>query len=139
MRFASDGRRIFPFIRLREGNMRPLKYLASFTAVALMLCAAAFSKDIKSGSFDLAEPAHVGSTVLQPGHYKAEWTGTQSAVKVSILQNGRTVATAQATLKQLPAKASANAVSLETLQNNSKRVDEIDFNNRSEALVLSGA
>jgi len=117
--------------------MKPVKYLASFIAVALMLCATAFSKDSNSGNFDLTEPATVGSTVLQPGHYKAEWKGAETAVEVSILQHGKTVATTQATLKQLPNKASADAVTLETLHN-SKRVDEIEFDNRSEALVLSG-
>ena len=118
--------------------MNSLKYVASFAAVALLLCATAFSKDKNSGSFDLSEPASVGSTVLQPGHYKVEWTGTEKDVRVSILQSGKTIATTDATIEQLPSKASANAVALKTEQDNTKRVDEIEFNNRSEALVISG-
>jgi hypothetical protein len=118
--------------------MRSLKYLASFAAAALLLCAAAFAKDFNSGSFDLTEPAHVGSTVLQPGHYKAEWTGAQTDLKVSIMQHGKIVATSDATIKQLPAKSPSDAVTLGNTQDNTRRLDEIDFNNRSEALVLSG-
>jgi hypothetical protein len=118
--------------------MNSLKYGASFAAVALLLCATAFSKDKNSGSFDLPEPAKVGSTVLQPGHYKVEWTGTEKDVKVSILQRGKTVATANGSIEQLPSKALADAVSLKTQQDNTKSVDEIEFDNRSEALVLSG-
>lgn len=118
--------------------MNSLRSVASFAAVALLLCATAFSKDKNSGSFDLSEAATVGSTVLQPGHYKVEWTGTEKDVKVSILQKGKTVATSGATVEQLQSKPSADAVSLESEQDNTKRVNEIEFSNRSEALVFSG-
>ncbi len=116
--------------------MKSLKYIASFTAVAFVLCAAAFAKNANSGNFELTQHARVGSTVLQPGHYKAEWTGSQ-AVQISIVQNGKTVATTQGTVKALP-RRSADAVTLETLQDKTQRVDEIDFSRHSEALVLSG-
>jgi hypothetical protein len=118
--------------------MNSLKYGASFAAVALLLCATAFSKDSNSGSFDLSEPATVGSTVLQPGHYKVQWTGTEKDVKVSVLQKGKTIATSDATIEQLPSKATADAVSLKIQQDNTKRVDEIEFDNRSQALVFPG-
>ena len=107
-------------------------------AVAWLLSLGAFAKDVNSGSFDLAETAHVGSTVLQPGHYKAEWSGPKDAVTVSILHDGKTVATTQAKVKELPAKAPYSSVTVKTLDNNTTQVDEIDFNHRSEALVLSG-
>jgi hypothetical protein len=79
----------------------------------------------------LAETAKVGSTVLQPGHYKAEWTGPENAVKVSILRNGKTVATTEGSIKELPSKAESNSGTVNTLPDNSPRVDEIDFNNRT--------
>jgi len=118
--------------------MKFLKYVASFTAVAFLLGAAAFARDANSGSFDLTEPAHVGATLLQPGHYKAEWTGRNDALTVSILDHGKTVATTQGSMKELPSKATATEVTVRTRKNNSKRVEEIDFSNRSEALLLSG-
>jgi hypothetical protein len=136
------GASFFHSLIEKEENMKSSKFLASFSAVALILCAAAFAKDNKvkkSGSFDLTEPAQIGSTLLQPGHYKAEWTGSDDALQVSILENGKTVATTQATLKQLPSKAAADAVIVKTADNNSKQIEEIDFNNRTEALTLAGA
>lgn len=118
--------------------MQSLKSLGLIVSIALLLSLGAFAKNENSGSFDLAQTAKVGSTVLQPGHYKAEWTGPQNAVKVSILQNGKTVATTEGSIKELPSKAENDSVTIKTLPDNSTRVDEIDFNNRSEALLLSG-
>jgi len=118
--------------------MQSIRFFAVFSVVALALSLPAFAKDTNTGSFDLAQTAHVGSTVLQPGHYKAEWTGPNTALHVTIEHNGKTVATAQGHLKQLASKAPYDAVTVRTLKNNTTRVDEIDFNNRTEALVLAG-
>lgn len=117
--------------------MRALKALL-FTIFALTLCVTAFAKDSNSGKFDLSQPAKVGSTVLQPGQYTAEWTGSNDAVKINILQHGKTVATAEGTVKQLPAKSPYSSVSMKTQPDNTNNVDEIDFNNRSEALIIHG-
>lgn len=118
--------------------MRLIKYLASIVAVAVVLSLGAFAKDQNSGKFDLAQTARVGSTTLQPGHYKAEWTGPNNALHISILQDGKTVATTQGKLKELPTKAEADAVTLRTESDRTKKVEEIDFNNRTEALILPG-
>jgi len=118
--------------------MRALKYLASLLSFALILCAAGFAKDSNSGNFNLAQPAKVGSTVLQPGHYKAEWTGPNDSLKINILQRGKTVATAEGRIKELPEKSPYDAVSVKTQADNSTKIDEIDFSNRSEALIIRG-
>jgi hypothetical protein len=118
--------------------MQSIKHSLSLVAAALLLCAFAWAKDVNSGSFELPERAHVGSTILPPGHYKVEWTGSETGLKLSITQRGKTIATADATLKQLPTKSASNAVTLENTQDQTKRLNEIDFSNRAEALVLSG-
>jgi hypothetical protein len=118
--------------------MRFIKYFASIAAIALVLSLGAFAKDHDSGQFDLPQAARIGSTTLQPGHYKAEWTGPNNALQVSIIQNGKTVATTQGQLKELPSKAPADAVTLRTVDNNAQQVEEIDFNNHTQALDLSG-
>jgi len=118
--------------------MQSIKYLGLLVSIALFLSLGAFAKDVNSGSFDLGESAKVGSTVLPPGHYKAEWTGPEKAVKVSILRDGKTVATTEGSIKELPSKAENTSVTIKTLPDNSSRVDEIDFNHRTEALLLSG-
>jgi hypothetical protein len=103
-----------------------------------MLSVGAFAKDSNSGKFDLEQPAKIGSTVLQPGQYTAEWTGSKDAVKINILQHGKTVATAEGSVKELPTKSPYSSVSMRSQADNTKRVDEIDFNNRSEALIING-
>ncbi|HEV3513316.1 MAG TPA: hypothetical protein VGS05_16525 [Candidatus Sulfotelmatobacter sp.] len=118
--------------------MRFIKYFASIVAVALVLSLGAFAKDKDSGNFDLAQTARIGSTTLQPGHYKAEWTGPNNALQISIIQDGKTVATARGQLKELSTKAQADAVTLRTVGNNTQQVEEIDFNNHTDALHLSG-
>ena len=118
--------------------MRLIKYLASLVAVAMVLSLGALAKDRDSGSFDLTQAAQVGSTTLQPGHYKAEWTGPNNALHVAIVKNGETVATTTAKMKELPSKAQNSEVILRTTNNPNPLVEEIDFSNRTDALVLSG-
>jgi len=121
--------------------MRLIQYLASVVAVALLLSLGAFAREAKdhdSGKFELYQSARVGSTTLQPGHYKAEWTGPNNALQISIIRNGKTVVTTQGRLKELPTKAENTAVTIKNARNNTQRVEEIDFNNRTDALVLSG-
>jgi hypothetical protein len=119
--------------------MQSIRFFAVLSVVALAFSLPVFAKDTNTGDFDLMQKACVGSTVLQPGHYKAEWSGPNTALQVSILRNGKTVATTQGKLKELPEKAPYGAVTVRTLKDNSTRVDEIDFNNRTEVLVLAGS
>jgi hypothetical protein len=118
--------------------VKVFNYFASFAIVTLVLSAGAFAKDNHSGNFTLFETARVGSTQLQAGNYKAEWTGTGDGVKIDILQNGKTVATSEGTIKNLQQPSPYDAVTTKTLDDNTKKVDEIDFNKKSEALVLAG-
>ena len=119
--------------------MRRIKYGFTILATALLLSLGVFAKDSNSGKFDLTQTAKLGSTVLHPGHYKAEWTGPENALHVTILENGKTVATAKGALEELPQAASYNAVTVRTRKDQSKRVEEIQFNNRKDALKLAGA
>lgn len=118
--------------------MRSMKFLAAFVAVAFCLSLTALARDANSGKFNLEQSAKVGSTVLQPGQYKAEWTGNGNNLNISIIKDGKTVATTTGTLKQLPSRAPYSAVTLKTLPDNSASVDEIDFGNRTDALVFGG-
>jgi hypothetical protein len=119
--------------------MRSIQYVASLAVFALVFTLGAFAKDKDSGSFDLTQTAKFGSTVLQPGHYKAEWSGPNDSVQISVLDHGKTVATAQGNLKDLPSKAPYDAVTVRTHHNNTQQVDEIEFNHSNEALVVAGS
>jgi hypothetical protein len=106
-------------------------------AFALVFSLAAFAKDTNSGSFDIGQNARIGKTLSRPGHHKAEWTGPNNALDVKIIEHGKTVATTRGHLRELPTKSPYDAVQLRS--DKSQRVDEIDFNNRTEALVLAGS
>ncbi len=112
--------------------------LASCAVFAVVLSAAAFAKDTHSGKFTLSEPARVGTTQLQPGDYKAEWSGPADNLQISIIQRGQTVATTQGHLKNLQQPAPYSAVTESTLADQTKKVDEIDFNHSTEALLVGG-
>lgn len=118
--------------------MRFSQYLASSAVIALMFSTSAFAKDNRSGKFTLSDTVQLGSATLQPGDYKAEWSGAAPNVKVDIVQNGKIVATTFANIKNLPQPAPYTAVVIETRPDNTKKVEEIDFDHRGEALVISG-
>ncbi len=119
--------------------MQPMKYIASIAALALTLSVGALAKSSNSASFVLTDPAQIGSTTLAPGHYKAEWTGSNNALQITILEHGKTVATVHGHVKELPEKSPYTAVTTKKLSNNQRRVDEIDFSNRTEALVIANS
>jgi hypothetical protein len=122
-------------------NMQSTKLLAASAAFALLFSIPVFAKASHNdaGSFDLTQRARVGSTMLPPGHYKAEWVGPNQDVNVSIVRRGKVVATTKGQVKELPKPAPYNAVTVKNTTNHTQRVEEIDFNNRRDALVLSGA
>ena len=118
--------------------MNFVKYFASLALVTFVLTVGAFAKDNHSGNFTISEKVRVGSTELAPGQYKAQWTGTANDVKIEILQNGKTIATTGGTIKDLSQPSPYDAVLTKTLTDNTQTLDEIDFNHRSEALVIAG-
>src|SRR6267154_3893982 len=117
--------------------MKFAQFVAALAILASVLAVNSLAKDNHSGNFTLTDPVRVGSTELAPGRYKAEWSGPTDAVKVEILQNGKTVAVVQGQIKSLPRPAPYDSVVTKT-ENDSRTLDEIEFNNRMDALVLGG-
>ncbi len=123
--------------------MKHAKYISLLATITFALSLAAFArdaKDAKSGTFTLDSPTQVGTTQLAAGHYKAAWSGPANAVKVNILQHGKTVATTEGQIKNLQNPSPYDAVTVKPMANNSneKALHEIDFSRRTEALVLGG-
>jgi hypothetical protein len=117
--------------------MKCSKSVVLFAAIVTLLPLSAFAAQKNGGKITLFEPATVGSTRLDPGTYKVEWTGTGSAVQVSFLQNKKTVATTTAELKTNNREVTQDAVVLKVNDNSSpKQIAEIDFGGHKEALVL---
>ncbi len=118
--------------------MRSANFLGPVCVFALIFSAAAFAGTKNAGSFDLGQAARLGSIQLQPGHYKAEWTGTSGTVDVAVMQHGKTVATTKAELKPLANPSPYSAVTVKTMPNHTNRIEEIQFSSHKDALVLSG-
>jgi len=111
----------------------------SVLVLAMALSVPSFAAGKNQGSFTLSNQARIGSTDLKAGDYKAEWTPQSGdSVKVDILKNGKVVATTTGKVKNLDQASRQNAVVLRSLDNNTSTIDEIDFSNRREALVLGG-
>jgi hypothetical protein len=119
--------------------MRFTRYLMTVAAFSFVFSVTTFAKDSNSGKFNLLQPARIGSTVLQPGHYTAEWSGSNNALNITIVDHGKTVATAHGHLKEMQNRSPYDAVTTHPGRHNARQVDEIEFNNRSEALILAGA
>jgi hypothetical protein len=120
----------------RRKKMTLGKYLAGIATLALTLSLGAFAKDTNSGKFNLDNTARIGSTQLAPGHYKAEWSGPANDVKVNILDHGKVVATAHGKIENLPRPSPYDATTVKAEPDHSNAVDEIQFSNRSQELVL---
>jgi hypothetical protein len=117
--------------------MKTLAHLTALAMLTLALSTLTFAVSKNQGNFTLPGTTRVGSTDLRAGQYKAEWKEeTGGAVKVDILQHGKTVATAEGKLKDLPEPSPYDAVITKQLSDNAKTIDEIDFSNRKQALVL---
>lgn len=118
--------------------MKYVQYFGLLGIMAFALALSSFAKDVHSGSFTLDDSAQVGPTQLAPGQYKAQWSGPADALKIEILHHGMTVATTEGKIKDLQRPSPYDAVLVKPADNNAKALSEIDFNNRSEALILGG-
>jgi hypothetical protein len=119
--------------------MKYVKYLAAFAVICLMTAVSSFastkSKDV--GHLNIDEPVQVGSTHLSPGDYKVEWNGNANNVQINILKGKDVVATTEGKVVELDKPAKGDAVTTKSPDNNTRVIDEIEFNNRKESLVLN--
>ena len=106
-------------------------------ATGLLIPFAAFAKEKDQGNLQLADRVRIGSARLQPGNYKVEWKGSGQNVNVNFLQHRKVMATAEGKLIQLQKPSPYDAAVLHRNgQGKLKTLDEIDFDNRTEALRL---
>lgn len=117
--------------------MKHLKSMALLSTLTLVFPFCAFGRDRNQRSVDIADTVRVGSTQLKPGNYKLEWQGTGSTVQVSFLMDGKTVATAPATLQTNDKRVTEDDVVTGKTSANTKALEEIDFSRQKEALVFA--
>ena len=119
--------------------MKYPKYFAVIAFFCLMTTAGLFadSKSKDRGNINLANPVQIGSTQVAPGDYKVEWSGTGDNVQVNILKGKNVIATTEGKLVELPRKAENGSVTTRALDNNTRALMEIQFDDRTQSLVFN--
>ncbi len=118
--------------------MKFSKHVLIVLTLALLTPLAAFASEKNQRRIDLADTVQVGNAHLKPGHYKVEWQGTGPAITVNFLHNGKTVATAPATLKMNDSQVTEDDIVTRKTSSNTKKLEEIDFQHQKEALIFAG-
>lgn len=114
-----------------------MRFFVITAAVVLFLPAFIAAKDKDPGKLQLTTPVELGATQLNPGEYEVEWTNSGSGVKVNFLQNDKTIAMTSGKVVELKHPSPYDAVVLKpTKSGHGKTIDEIDFDNRIEALRI---
>jgi|SRR5579863_5899164 len=117
--------------------MKYLGFASVLAAITLLLAAVALGKEKDQGKLQLVDPVRIGSTQLQPGNYKVEWQGNGPSVNVTFLQGNRTVASTPGKVIELKSRPDDDAVVTATAKHGGvRRLEEIDFGNRTEALRI---
>jgi hypothetical protein len=118
--------------------MKVTKSLALSFALAMLLPVMVYAKDKgNQANVNVPDTVQVGSSVLQPGTYKVEWSGTGANVQVNFLRHNKTVATAKGKLVESKEASPYTDVVTEAGPNNRKQLVEIDFSKSKQALKLA--
>lgn len=83
----------------------------------------------------LFNSVRVSDSVLSPGVYKLEWQPSGAHAQVKFIKDGKTVATAPATLKTNDQQVMQDDVVLST-KGGQRTLTEIDFAHNKEAMVF---
>ncbi len=114
-----------------------LKVMILFLAVALV--SSAFAADGGKGNFRVSAPVQVNGTTIPAGDYVARWNGSGPTVQVSIVKNGKTLATVPAKLVQSEQKASEDAAEIQNGAAGKRELTGLHFSGKKYSLELSGA
>lgn len=106
-------------------------------AAALLLSLSALAAGLHRGSLEVRDPLQVNGKQLKAGDYTVTWEGEGPAVNLHIMQNGKEVATAPATVVQLDRKASDNAAEV-TGTGKDRQLSAIRFNGQKYELNITG-
>lgn len=111
-----------------------LKLMVLFLALAVGMTALAANGS--KGDFQISSPVQVNGTTLPAGDYTAKWEGTGPAVQVSIVRNGKTLATVPAKLVQSEQKAADNAAEIQNGNSGQRELTALRFSGKKYSLEL---
>jgi hypothetical protein len=116
--------------------MKPIKYTALLSMIALLSTLSALARDKNQHSVEISDSVQVGGTQLKPGNYKLEWQGAGPEVQVNFVRDGKTIATVPGTLKTNDPHVTQDVIVTDTTSANTKTLTEIDFSHNKESLVF---
>ena len=112
-----------------------LKLMMLFLALAVGVTALAANGN--KGDFQISSSVQVNGTTLPAGDYTAKWEGIGPAVQVSIVRNGKTLATVPAKLVQSEQKAADNAAEIQNGASGQRELTALRFSGKKYSLELS--
>jgi hypothetical protein len=121
---------------IKEDFVMKYQIGSALLAIALLLPAVALARDNTSRSVDIANPVVVNHQALEAGHYKVEWQEPGPTVKVHFVRDGKTVATAIATLKTNDTQITEDDIVTHKSASNRNILTEIDFGHQKEAILF---
>ena len=107
--------------------------------LVVTLAGSAFAADITKANFQISSPAQVGSTTLPAGDYTAKWSGNGPTVQVSIVRNGKTLATVPAKLVPLDKKSSVDSAEVQNGSGGRHDLTALHFSGKKYSLELGSA
>jgi hypothetical protein len=120
----------------RKEIMKFRKYWIAFMALALLVTSAAFAESRTEHNITITDPVQIGSTQLEPGHYKVAWEGVGPSVQVQFLRNGKAIASSNAQLVNQNQKSPYDDVVTIKTSTSASNLKQIDFQNQKESLVF---
>jgi len=107
--------------------------------LTLALASSAFAaNDTHKGNFQIGSPAQVNGKELPAGEYVAKWEGTGPSVQVSIIRDGKVVATVPAQVVNLDEKAPGDAAEVQNGSGGSRELSVLRFSGKKYSLTLGG-
>jgi hypothetical protein len=118
--------------------MRVLRTLAIlFAGSSLLPIATLAAVKTNKKTMHLYEDAKVKGTLLRSGDYKVEWSGPGPNVRLNIVQNGTTVATAPARVVTENTPHDHDGYILKSAKNGGKSIEEFFFSGKKYDLKIN--
>ncbi len=116
--------------------MKALKLSSLLFASCLLLACTAFAASMNKKTIHLYEKAKVHGTLLEPGDYKVEWSGSGPNVQLKILQGKDTVVTVPAHVVAESTSNDHDGYVLKPAKSGGKSVEEIFFSGKKYELKI---
>jgi uncharacterized protein YfaP (DUF2135 family) len=106
--------------------------------IGLAILLATNASAANKGSMEVSSPVNVGGKQLSAGDYSLRWEGTGPTVQVSIMKDGKAMATTSAKVVPLARAYRLNSVVVNTHDDGSRSLSEVRFSGKKFALEIGG-